>query len=324
MLALFVGNMVLLVASCSDVPTGEYASNSYPVMLDGGVVYSTDLIENEEQDPFAFSGCSLFFEGMAIVRTLDGELGYLGLDGNLIHPRHPAKMPLVKLSPFHCGDASAHFNYSSMYEFWTVDREGNLSENPARLRTRDRFLIPCDNDVFMESDRPSIKYYKRRYPFSEGLAYVCDYDDLWYFVNRNGDIIIENPHFSKPPSNSFVFFRDGVSWVPMESGLVPIMKSGEVLSDVIVENVRQCGNGLDFVLVDGKVGLLKDSQEYLVTPRWWIVDRGGLKDRESMFYRFNESGLAWVIEDNMVYTIDMSGKKLPNSEIPFDREWMNK
>ena len=321
-LPLLIGNIVLLVASCGDSRTGDYYSRSYPVVVDDGVVYSTDLLGRGEQDPFVFSGCSLFFGGVAIVKTLDGELGYLSEAGYLFHPRHPENYPLVKLIPFHCGNAVAHFQSSEMYEFWTVDQAVRIGEEFTPGRPGDSILLPCDRDILLGTELPHLEQYKRAFDFSEGLAYVCDDDDVWYFVNRQGDVKIENVHFSAPQPSAIVSFWKGVSWVPMGSGRVPVTRSGEVLSDVVADEVHRCGDGLDFVLIDGKIGLLRGYQEYLFTPRWSLIGRW-LNDRESMFYRFNGNGLAWVMEDNLVYTIDMFGKKLPDSEIPFDGEWMH-
>ncbi|MEO0788650.1 MAG: WG repeat-containing protein [Bacteroidota bacterium] len=133
--------------------------------------------------------------------------------------------------------------------------------------------------------------WRAAWPFREGLARVQSDDDLFGFVNRQGQIVIPTIF---PAAGDF---HEGHAWVRNEPGYGLIDSNGQIVIDPQYDKLSNLSHGRLVFEQDGQYGL-RDFSQVIIPPTYdRLTDDGGqLRARQGKLYGYLQSDGKWQIE----------------------------
>lgn len=201
LLLTLIGNTTVLAAETKDI-TDKIPEYDYVESFSEGLAaarknnrwgFINEL--GEVVIPFSYSEVSRFSEGLAVVR-IDRRFGYINQNGDIV-----IEAQFESAEPFSEGRAIVKVDG----KFGAIDREGNTvvaAEYDEMQPYTEGFAVVSKGGYYNYVNRNGVPLLKssrlvEAYPFTSGIAKVCERLGYWYYINKSG-------HFA---------FRTDADWV---------------------------------------------------------------------------------------------------------------
>lgn len=278
-----------------------------------------------------FRDADFFYDGMAMVKSLNGKIGYISKDGKYIIPaKYKEGISFSEGLTFVVSDGGYPTCIDKtgkiMFQLKQAKEVTGFSEGLAifKLDTTYGFVDKTGKVVI----NPQFEYSR---PFKEGLAAVYK-NDKWGFIDKTGKIVI-NYQFDRvsdfhngkavikndgqcgfiDKKGSFVINPQFVHAFPMSEGMAAIItddedeqfgfigEDGKIVINPQFENAFSFKNGLALIEQNDKWGYIDKEGKIVINPQF---------DKATIFYgdvTFVKSGSKWGV-------IDLTGKYIVNPQ----------
>lgn len=247
-----------------------------------------------------FMDAEFFYDGIAMVKSIDGKVGYISKEGKYIIPAkfkegisfsegltfvvsdggYPTCIDKTGKTVFQLKQAKEVFAFSEGLAMYKLDSTFGLIDKTGKVVVN-----------------PQFEYIR---PFKEGLAAVCK-NDKWGFIDKTGKIVI-NFQF-----DAVLDFHNGKAVIRNNSQCGFIDKKGSYVINPQFDLAFPMSEGMASILTGKQFGFIGEDGKIMINPQF------------DEAYSF-KNGMALIKQNEKYGFIDKQGKIVINPQ--FDRATM--